>query len=140
MIKDNDGSSQPKGIKSHAELLRKGDEPKVEAIRRRLEAMESEALHSHAMPNEAVRALFMSSLQDCRRALDGKIADAPPQFVTEMLDSLSESLTRSAQSSESGVAPGSPSARLVRPEAARAASSRLLKPPHHSASACCCGA
>jgi len=95
MVEDNDGSSQPKGIENHAELLRIGDESKIEAIRRRLEAMESEALHSHAMPDELARALFMSTLQDCRRALDGKVAGATPQFVAEMLESLSESLTHS---------------------------------------------
>lgn len=95
MVKDNDGSSQPKGIKNHAGLLRKGDEPKVEVVRRCLEAMEREALHSHAMPDELARALFMSTVQDCRCALDGKIAGATPQFVAEMLDSLSKSLAHS---------------------------------------------
>ncbi len=95
MVEDKDGSSQPKGIENHAELLRKSDEPKVEAVRRRLEAMEREALHSHAMPDEFARALFMSTLQDCRRALDGKIAGATPQFVAEMLDSPSKSLAHS---------------------------------------------
>ncbi len=95
MVKDNDGSFQPKGIENHADLLKKSDEPKVKAVRRRLEAMESEALHSHAMPDELARALFMSTLQNCRRALDGKIAGATPQFVAEMLDSLSKSLAHS---------------------------------------------
>ena len=95
MVEDDDGSSQPKGIENRAELLRKADEPKVEAIRRCVEAMEREALHSHAMPDELARALLMSTLRDCRRALDSKIVGATPQFVAEMLDSLSESLTRS---------------------------------------------
>ena len=94
MITDNNGT-QPNGIENRAEVSRKGDEPKVEAIRRYLEVMEREALHSHAMPDEAVRALFMSTLRDCRRALDGKIAGATPRFVAEMLASLSASLTRS---------------------------------------------
>ena len=95
MAGDNNGSSQPKRIENHGELLRKGDEPKVEAIRRRLEAMEREALHSHAMPDELARRLFMSVLNDCRRALDGKIVGSTPQSVAETLDSLSESLTHS---------------------------------------------
>ena len=95
MVVDNNGSSPPKGIKNHAELLRKGDEPKVEAIRHRLDAMEREALHSHAMPDELARALLMSTLQDCRRALDGQAVSATLQSVAETLDSLSESLTHS---------------------------------------------
>ena len=95
MVVDNNGSSPPKGIKNHAELLRKGDEPKVEAIRRRLDAMEREALHSHAMPDELARALLMSTLNDCRRALDGKVIGSTPQSVAETLDSLSEMLTHS---------------------------------------------
>lgn len=94
MVEGNNRSPQPKGIENHAELSRKSDEPKVEAIRRRLETMEREALHSHAMPHELVRALLMSTLQDCRRALDGEIVDATPQIVVEMLDSISESLAR----------------------------------------------
>ncbi len=93
MVEDNNGSPQPKGIENHVELLRRGDEPKVEAIRHRLEAMEREALHSHAMPDELARALLMSTLQDCRRALDGKVVGATAQFVAETLDTLSESLT-----------------------------------------------
>ena len=93
MITDDNGT-QPNGIENCAELLRKGDEPKVEAVRRRVEAMERAALHSHAMPDELTRALFMSTLRDCRRALDGKIVGAP-QFVAGMLDSLSASLARS---------------------------------------------
>ena len=94
MITDNNGT-QPNGIENRAELLRKGDEPKVEAIRRRVEAMESEALHSHAMPDELAQALLMSMLRDCRRALDGEIAGATPHLVAEVLDSLSASLTHS---------------------------------------------
>jgi hypothetical protein len=80
MVVDNNGTSPPKGIENHAELLRKGDEPKVEAIRRRLDAMEREALHSHAMPDELARALLMSTLQDCRCALDGKAVRVVSQF------------------------------------------------------------
>ena len=95
MVEDNNGSLRPKRIENRAGLLRKGDEPKVEAIRRRLEAMEREALHSHAMPDELARALLMSSLDDCRRALDGKVMGATPQSVAETLDSLSEALTHS---------------------------------------------
>lgn len=95
MVVDNNGGSPLKGIENHAELLRKGDEPKVEALRRRLDAMEREALHSHAMPDELARALLMSSLNDCRRALDGKIAGSTPQSVAEILDRLSEALTHS---------------------------------------------
>ena len=87
--------AQPSGIENRAELLRKGDEPKVEAIWRRVKAMEREALHSHAMPDELARVLLMSTLRDCRRALDGKIAGATPQLVAQMLDSLSEWLTHS---------------------------------------------
>ncbi len=81
MVKDNNGDSQLKGIENHAELLRRGDEPKVEAIRRRLEAMEGEALHSHVMPDELARALLMSTVQDCRRALDGKVVGAQGHSV-----------------------------------------------------------
>ena len=95
MVEDNGGSPQPKGIENRAELLRKGDEPKVEAVRRRLDAMEREALHSHAMPDELARALLMSTLRDCRRALDGKAVDATPQSIAEVLDTLSEALTHS---------------------------------------------
>ena len=87
MITD-DNDTQPNGIENRAELLRKGDEPKVEVIRRYLEAMEREALHSHAVPDELARALFMSTLRDYRRALDGKIAGVTPRFVAEMLASL----------------------------------------------------
>lgn len=95
MVVNNNGNSPPKGIENHAELLRKGDEPKVEAIRRRLDAMEREALRSHARPAELARALLMSTLQDCRCALDGKAVSATLQSVAETLDSLSESLTHS---------------------------------------------
>ena len=95
MVEDNSGGSQPKGIENRAELLRKCDEPKIEAIRRRLEAMEREALHSHAMPDELGRALLMSVLQDCRRALDGEIVGATPGFVAETLDSVSKSVAHS---------------------------------------------
>ena len=95
MVKDDNGGSQPKGIENRAELLRKRDDPKIGAIRRRLEAMEREALHSHAMPDELGRALLMSVLQDCRRALDGEIVGAIPGFVAETPDSVSESLAHS---------------------------------------------
>lgn len=71
MVEHHNGISPPKGIENHVELLRRGDELKVEAIRHRLEAMEREARHSHAMPDELARALLMSTLQECRRALDG---------------------------------------------------------------------
>ena len=55
-------------------------------------AMEREVLYSRAMPDELARALFMSTLDDCRRALDDAIMDATPQSVAEILDSLSGSL------------------------------------------------
>lgn len=93
MVENNGGSSQPKGIENRAELLRKGDELKVETVRRRLDAMEREALHSHAMPDELARTLFMSTLQDCRRALNDKTVDATPHSIAEVLDWLSEALT-----------------------------------------------
>ena len=92
MVEHNNGISPPKGIENHVELLRKGDEPKVEAIRHRLEAMEREALHPHAMPDKLARAL-LTSTQDRRCALDGQVVGATPQFVAETLDSLLESLT-----------------------------------------------
>ena len=38
MAEDNNGIPQPKGIENHAELLRRSDKPRVEAIRRHLEA------------------------------------------------------------------------------------------------------
>ncbi len=94
MVKDNNGSSQPKGIENYVDLLRKDNEPKGKAIRHRLKAMACEALHSHTMPDELARALLMSTLQDCRRALDGKVVGATAQFVAETLDTFSESLTR----------------------------------------------
>lgn len=71
MVEHHNGISPPKGVENHVGLLRRGDEPKVEAIRHRLEAMEREALHSHAMPDELARALLMSTLQDRRRPLNG---------------------------------------------------------------------
>ena len=67
MFEDDDSSSQPKRIENRAELLRKGDEPKVEAIRRRVKAIEREALHSHAMPDELARAFgWMCSMGHLR--------------------------------------------------------------------------
>lgn len=71
MVEHHNGISPQKGVENHAGLLRRSDELKVEAIRHRLEAMEREALHSHAMPDELVRALLMSTLQDHRRPLNG---------------------------------------------------------------------
>ncbi len=94
MITDNNGA-QPNGIENRAELLSKGAEPKVEAVRHRVEVMEREVLHSHAMPDEAARALFMSTFRDCHRTLDGEIAGATRHVVAEVLDSLSASLTHS---------------------------------------------
>lgn len=95
MAEDDGSRFQPKGLEIHAELLGKIDEPKVGALRRLLKALEREALHSHAMPDELARALFISTLQDCHRALDGEIVGATPQLVTEILASFSASLTRS---------------------------------------------
>lgn len=78
MVEDSNDTPQPKETENHAELLRRIDELKVEAIRRRLETIEREALHSHAIPDELVRALLMSTLQDCRRVQGLRMKFLPP--------------------------------------------------------------
>lgn len=78
MVEDSNDTPQPEETENHAELLRRIDELKVEAIRRRLETIEREALHSHAIPDELVRALLMSTLQDCRRAQGLRMKFLPP--------------------------------------------------------------
>lgn len=72
------------------------DGPSFAVLRRRLEALERDALHSpiRVLRDELGRALFMSVLRDCRDALDGELVGATARDVAEMLDTLTGVLVR----------------------------------------------
>lgn len=71
-------------------------EPTPEALRRRLGALERDALRSRirVLRDELGRALFLSVLRDCRNALDGEVVGATVRDVAETLDMLTGVLVR----------------------------------------------